>query len=408
MEVSEYLVGSPAFKAGVAGDPCQAGSIPVHLRQTIAPTATCGHGPIAFLGEVRSDRAMRISISVGSAYYNGDHWDDLVEYVKAADRMGLDSVWSAEAWGMEAVASLGYLAAVTENIRLGTGIMQISARTPAATAMTAMALDRLSDGRFSLGLGVSGPQVVEGLHGASFAQPLGRLREYMEIVRMAMDGERIIYDGRHHVLPRPGGEGKALKISIPPRPDLPIYLASLGPKSLELTGELADGWLGTSFVPEHADIMLDPIRAGAAKAGRDINEIDIMVGAQISASEDVDALLDTHRPAMAFTLGGMGSAKTNFYNSAFSRAGFADIAADVQRLWVEGDKAAAAAAVPDELLLQSYLIGTPDMVRDRVRAYADAGVNALRVSPQGTTASERIAHLEMAVDLIRSATASTA
>lgn len=348
---------------------------------------------------------MRVSVSVGSAYYNGDNWEDLVEYVRAADQLGLDSVWSAEAWGMETIASLGYLAACTENIRLGTGIMQISARTPSMTAMSAMALNRLSNGRFSLGLGVSGPQVVEGLHGAPFAKPLGRLREYIEIVRMAMNGERIVYDGKHYVLPRPGGEGKALKLSIPPQPDLPIYLATLGPKSLELTGELADGWLGTSFIPEHSDVLLDPIRAGAAKAGRTLDDIDIQINANLAVSDDVDTLLERARGGMAFTLGGMGSATTNFYNAAYSRAGFADIAADVQRLWHQGDKAAATALVPDELLLQAYPIGTEDMVKDRIRAYADAGVNVLRLGPHGKTAADQIAHLEMAVDLIRSATA---
>lgn len=345
---------------------------------------------------------MRISVSVGSAYYDGDNWDQLVEYVQAADRLGLDTAWSAEAWGMEAVASLGYLAAKTENIRLGSGIMQISARTPATAALTALSMAQISNDRFTLGLGVSGPQVAEGLHGDAFAHPLGRLREYIDIVRMGLRGERLQYEGRHYVLPRPGGEGKALKPSIPPRPDLPIYLATLGPKSLELTGAVADGWLGTSFIAEHSDVLLDPIRAGAAKAGRTIDDIDIQIGAQITVSDDVDQLVERARPAMAFTLGGMGSATTNFYNSAFSRAGYEDIARDVQRLWVEGDKAAAAAAVPDELVLAAYMIGTESMVRARIRAYADAGVNCLRLAPQGRTAAEQIAHLEMATDLIRS------
>ena len=348
---------------------------------------------------------MKVSISVGSAYYDGENFDEIVAYVRAADRLGVDTVWSAEAWGMDAVASLGYLAAVTERIRLGSGIMQISARTPATTALTALSLAQISGDRFSLGLGVSGPQVVEGLHGAPFAKPLARLREYIEIVRLGISGERMVLDGEHYVLPRPGGEGKALKSSIRPHPDLPIYLATLGPKSLELTGELADGWLGTSFVPEHADVLLDPIRAGAAAAGRSLDDIDIQINAQLLVSDDVDALIERARPGMAFTLGGMGSATTNFYNAAYSRAGYADICQEVQRLWVAGDKAAAAAAVPDELVLSAYLIGDEQMVRDRVRAYAAAGVDTLRVAPQGRTSSEQIAHLEMAMDLIASATA---
>jgi len=346
---------------------------------------------------------MKVSISVGSAYYDGSDWDGLVEYVKAADRLGVDTVWSAEAWGMEAVASLGYLAAVTDNIRLGTGIMQISARTPAATAMSALALDRISDGRFSLGLGVSGPQVVEGLHGEPFAKPLARLREYMSIVRMAMNGERIVHDGEHYTLPRPGGQGKALKLAIPPQPDLPIYLATLGPKSLELTGELADGWVGTSFIPEHADVMLGPIQAGAERAGRSLGDIDLQINSQIAVSEDVDALLDRARSGMAFTLGGMGSATTNFYNSAYSRAGYADVAERVQRLWVEGDKHAATAAVPDELLLDAYPIGTREMVAKRIAAIAAAGVDAIRIGPTGRTTADKIEHLEMTVDLVASA-----
>jgi len=347
---------------------------------------------------------MRISVSVGSAYSDGEDWDDVVAYVRAADRLGVDTVWSAEAWGMEAVASLGYLAAVTENIRIGSGIMQISARTPATATLTALSLAQISGDRFTLGLGVSGPQVVEGLHGAAFAKPLSRLREYIDIVRLGLRGERFVYDGEHYVLPRPGGEGKALKSAIPPKPDLPIYLATLGPKSLELTGEVADGWLGTSFIPERADVLLDPIRAGADRAGRSIDDIDIQINAQLSVSEDVDAAIARAKPGMAFTLGGMGSATTNFYNAAYSRAGYGEVAAEVQRLWVEGDKAAAAAAVPDELVLSTYLIGNEEMVRDRIRAYAAAGVDCLRLAPQGRTSAKQIAHLEMAVDLINTAT----
>ncbi len=347
---------------------------------------------------------MKVSISVGSAYYDGSHWPQLVEYVKAADRLGVDTVWSAEAWGMDAVASLGYLAAVTERIRIGSGIMQISARTPATTALTALSLAQLSGDRFTLGLGVSGPQVVEGLHGAAFADPLGRLREYVDIVRVILRGERARYDGRHYVLPRPGGEGKALKSSIPPHPDLPIHLATLGPKSLELTGELADGWLGTSFIPEHADVLLDPIRRGAERAGRSMADIEIQVNAQLAVSEDVESLIATAKAGMAFTLGGMGSATTNFYNAAYSRAGFADAAQAVQRLWVEGDKAAAVAAVPDELVLSAYLIGTESMVRERIRACHRAGIDTLRLAPSGRTVAEQIAHLEMSLDLVRTAT----
>jgi F420-dependent oxidoreductase-like protein len=345
---------------------------------------------------------VRVSVSIGSAYYDGENWEDLVEYVVEADRLGVDTAWSAEAWGMESVASLGFLAARTERIRLGTGIMQVSARTPAMAAMTALSLARLSQNRFSLGLGISGPQVVEGLHGAAFARPLGRLREYVTIVRSALAGEKVSFEGDQFVLPRPGGEGKALRLSMPPNPHLPIYLATLGEKSLELTGELADGWLGTSFIPEKSAALLDPIRVGAARAGRRLEDLDIQVNAHLEVSEDVEGLIDRYRQGMAFVLGAMGSAKTNFYNAAYARAGYADVAREVQQLWIGGDKRAAVAAVSDELVLSAGLIGTEDMVRERIRAFRDAGVNVLRIAPNGRSSKEQIEHLEQAMDLIRS------
>ncbi len=343
---------------------------------------------------------MKTSISIGSAYYDGEGWGGLVEFVEAADRLGVDSAWSAEAWGMDSVASLGYLAGCTSRIRLGTGIMQVSSRTPAMTAMTALSLAKLSGDRFCLGLGLSGPQVVEGLHGAAFERPLGRLREYVAIVRMALSGEKLEFEGEHFQLPRRGGEGKALRLSMTPKPELPIYLATLGEKSLELTGEVADGWLGTSFIPERADAMLEPIRRGAARANRSLSDIEIHVGGNLEISEDVEGLLDKYRKGMAFTLGAMGSAKTNFYNAAYARAGFEDAAKEVQTLWVSGKKQEAIAAVPDEMLLAANLIGTEQMVRARLRAFRDAGVDVLRLSAPGRSTKDRIAHLEQNLDLI--------
>lgn len=344
---------------------------------------------------------MKTSIQIGNAYYDGAPFSDTVALTTAADRFGVDYAWSAEAWGMETIAPLAHLSAVTENIKLGTGIVQISARVPAMTAMTALTMAMVSDDRFCLGLGVSGPQVVEGLHGASFAKPLGRLKEYTEIVRMGISGERLVYDGEHYVLPRPGGEGKALKLGCPPKPDLPIYLATLGPKSLEYTGEAANGWLGTSFVPEHANIFFDCIRTGAERANRSLADIDLQVGGVFEISDDIDGLIERYRPSLAFVLGGMGSAKTNFYNQAYSRAGYADAAAEVQRLWVDGDKAAAAAAVPEDLVLSANLIGDEAMVKARIQAHADAGVNTLRLGITGKTIDQRIDNLEQAVDLVR-------
>jgi len=268
-------------------------------------------------------------------------------------------------------------------------------------AMTAQSLATVSNNRFVLGLGVSGPQVVEGLHGAAFAHPLGRLRECLQIIRKGLSGERLSFEGKHYLLPRPGGEGKPIKLSQPPRPELPIYLATLGPKSMEMTGELADGWLGTSFIPENADVFLEPLNRGLKKSGRVLSDIDIQVGGSFEIGDNVEQMIEARRPAMAFTLGGMGSAKTNFYNDAFKRAGYADEAVEVQSLWVDGKKDQAIRAVPDEMVLKTSLIGTEDMVRERLRAYRDAGVTTLRVSTGGKDWRERTDSLAEAIDLVQ-------
>lgn len=346
---------------------------------------------------------MKTAIAIGSAYSSGTDWDNLVDYTIAADRMGVDQAWSAEAWGMDAIVPLAYLAAKTERIQLGTGILQISSRVPSMIAMTAQSMDTVSKGRFILGLGVSGPQVVEGLHGAAFAKPLGRMRECVEIVKMGLAGEKLQYQGEHYVLPRPGGEGKPIRLAQPPRPNLPIYLATLGPKSLQMTGELADGWLGTCFLPEHADVFLDELRTGASKAGRSLDDIDIEAGGYFEVSDDVERLIGQLKPGLAFTLGAMGSAKTNFYNDAYCRAGFEDDAKAVQSLWIAGKRDEAVARVPDELVLMANLIGTKDMVRTRIKAFSDAGVNTLRLATGGQTWPERTAALEAAMDFIRQA-----
>ena len=345
---------------------------------------------------------MKTSISIGSAYYNGEDWDELVAYTQRAEKFGVDQAWSAEAWGMDAIVPLAYLAAKTESIGLGTGIMQISARVPSMIAMTSQSMATVSNDRFILGLGVSGPQVVEGLHGASFANPLGRLRECIQIVKLGLAGERVQFDGKHYVLPRPGGEGKPIRLSQPPRPQLPIYLATLGPKSLEMTGELADGWLGTSFMPEHADVFLDPLRRGAEKAGRNFADIDIQIGVGFEIGENVEQMIEARKPGMAFTLGGMGSAKTNFYNDAFRRAGYEDAAEEVQALWIKGDKPAAIQRVPDEMILKTSLIGTKEMIRERLSAYRAAGVSTLRLGTGGKSWAERSDALEESLDLVKS------
>src|SRR5215467_175630 len=349
---------------------------------------------------------MKLAIYFAPASYsassNTEDWETASTYAIEAERLGVDIAWSAESWGHDAVTPLAYLAAKTTRMRLGSGIMQIVARTPAMTAMTALTLASLSGGRFVLGLGVSGPQVVEGWHGVSFARSLQRLREVISIVRMITRGERLTYNGEIYQLPLPGSEGKALVSSARPRPNIPIYLATLGPKSLELTGELADGWLGTSFMPEHASIFFDHIAAGAARAGRSLSNLDLQVAAGVVAfSDDIDALIAPRKPGLAFTLGAMGSRQHNFYNEVFRRAGYADVAIEVQDLWLKGQRKEATALVPDELVLKTNLIGTEEMVRDRLRKHHDAGLNTLVVSPEGQTLEGRLATLGRLVELVK-------
>ena len=343
---------------------------------------------------------MKTAIGIGMA--GNENWDDLSEFVVEAERLGVDYVWSAEAWGNDAVTPLAYLAAKTSRIKLGTGIMQAVARTPANVAMTAMTLASMSHGRFVLGLGASGPQVVEGWHGVPFRKPIRRIREIIEIVRIVSRGERLEYHGEIYDLPLPGGEGKPLKSAARPEPNIPVYLATLSPKSLEMTGEIADGWIGTSFIPEHANVFFDHIARGAERAGRRLTDIDLQAGGAIVFSDDVRGLIARHRPGIAFTLGAMGSRQHNFYNAAFRRAGYEEEALAVQRLWLEGKRKEATDLVPDEMVAGVNLLGTEQMVRDRIRAYRDAGVTTLRLAPEGPSLRERLDTLGRAVDLVKS------
>jgi len=344
---------------------------------------------------------MKVSIAIGGAASGKRRdFDEQVEYVVEADRLGVDTVWSAEAWGQDAVSPLAFLAARTERIRLGTGIMQISARVPAMTAMTALTMATISNDRFILGLGASGPQVVEGLHGRPFKAPLSRMRETVEIIRLAFAGEKIAYQGRYHQLPLPGGEGKALRLSQPGNDRIPIYLATLGPASLEYTGAAADGWLGTSFTPEHADAHLAHIQRGAEGAGRTLADVDIQVGGMVAFGTDLDALVEPLRMGMAFTLGAMGSPTTNFYNEAYRRGGWDEAAAEVQSLWVAGRREEAAARVPAAMITQANLLGDEAMVKARIAAFREAGVTTLRVQPAGATLRDRIETLARVMDLV--------
>jgi len=346
---------------------------------------------------------MKVSIGIGGAASGRKRdFDEQVDYVVEAERLGVDQVWSAEAWGQDAISPLAYIAARTSRIRLGTGIMQISARVPAMTAMTALTMASISNDRFILGLGASGPQVVEGLQGRPFKAPLTRMKETVEIIKLAFAGEKIEYHGKYHELPLPGGQGKALRLSQPGNVNIPIYLATLGPRALEYTGAAADGWLGTSFTPEHAGAHLDYLRRGAEGTGRSLDDVDIQVGGTVAFGDDLDALVEPLKPAMAFTLGAMGSARTNFYNDAFKRGGWEAAALEVQRLWIAGRRPEAIAKVPPEMVIQANLLGDTEMVRNRIRAYRDAGVTTLRVMPQGRDLDEKLSTLGRVMDLVRS------
>lgn len=342
---------------------------------------------------------MLTSIHVGGPAGSRDSWNDTVTLVREAERLGVDMVWSAEAWGADAVSPLGYLAAVTERVTLGTSIMQISARSPAMTAMTALTIARMTDNRFILGLGVSGPQVVEGLHNTRFAQPLARLAEYVDIIRSAFAGDKIKHQGDHYQLPLPDGPGKSLRLAFEPNPDIPIWLATLGPKSLAFTGEAADGWAGTSFVPSGAAETLGIVRAAAQQCGR--NNLMYEAGGAVSFGDDIDALMEPRRPGIAFTLGAMGSATQNFYNDAYSRAGYAEAAAKVRDMYLKGDRSGAAAAIPAELILETNFLGDTAAVTERVQAYADAGITVLRCQPEGDTLDERLDTLGRIVDITK-------
>jgi F420-dependent oxidoreductase-like protein len=333
------------------------------------------------------------------------NWPETVDFVVEAEKLGMDICWVAEAWGAEAPSPLGYLAAKTERLLLGSAIIQLATRTPMAIARAAITLSNLSEGRFLLGLGPSGPQVIEGLHGVPFARPLSRMRETVEIVRQATSGEKVSYTGREFQLPLPGGEAKPMRLSMRAEHDMPIYLATLSPKMLHLTGEIADGWLGTSFVPEGAkEAYFDHLDAGLVASGRSRTDLDICQGAEVAFAEDEDALnamVAGRKKELAFSLGGMGSATTNFYNSAYSRQGWAEVAAEVRERWQAGDRDGAAGLVTDEMVLATTLIGTEDMVRERLRVWRDAGVDTVRFYPAGETLDARLTNLGRAIDLVR-------
>ncbi len=328
-----------------------------------------------------------------------------LEFAREAERVGVDSVWVAEYWAYDAFTPLAAIAAVTEHVQLATGIAQLGARTPAMLAMTALGVQALSNGRLILGIGVSGPQVMEGWHGVPFDRPVQRSRETIEIVKMIASGERLAYDGAMYQLPLPGSQGRAIRSRAEATP-VPVYIAALGPANLRLTGQLADGWIGNSFFPATADVFIDPIRESAVDAGRSLDDIDRVVAVSLEFTEDDPAAIETagrrHADGYAFTFGAMGTAKQNFYNDAFARQGFGDDVAAVRELWAAGDRAAAEARVPIEIGLGTNLVGPPHVVRERLVDYERSGVTTLRVGVSGTF-DERIEALEALVDLARDA-----
>ena len=348
---------------------------------------------------------MDLGINLG--YWGTAGTDDLAamkELVKAADQAGYRVAWLAEAYGSDVPSLAAYLSAFTTNLEWGSGVLQIPARTPAMTAMTAATLDKITGGRFRLGLGVSGPQVSEGWHGVRFDDPLGRTREYVEIIRLAFGRKNVEHHGKHFELPLPDGPGKALRLLLlPERPQVPIYLAAIGPRNMELTGEIADGWLGIFVSPEHLPEQLDQLRTGRKLAGHpdgSLEGFDIAATAGLSIAADLDRGADRLRDHAALYLGGMGSRTKNFYNALARRMGFEEAAEQVQDLYLNRKHRDAAAAVPREFIDRTALVGPREHIAERLHADADAGVATLNVSPAGDSLPERIAALHTLAELM--------
>jgi F420-dependent oxidoreductase-like protein len=322
--------------------------------------------------------------------------------VQEAERLGYDSVWTAEAYGSDAATILAWLAQATETIKLGSAIFQMPGRSAAMTAMTAATIDQLSDGRMLLGIGSSGPQVAEGWHGQRFARQLQRTREYVDVVRMALARERVEYHGETLELPLPDGPGKALKLTIAPVQErIPIYVAAIGPKNTTLTAEIADGWIPTLFSPEHVGEFRPLLEEGFARAGggKGLEDFDIAPTVTVMVSDDRESARDAMRHYIALYVGGMGSRKQNFYNQLVQRYGYEAAAQEVQDLYLEGRKDEAAAALPGELIDTLTLCGPADVVRDRLAVFRDAGVGTLMISPMAWSFQDRLEQLRLVADL---------
>ena len=343
---------------------------------------------------------MKISMQMPYA----GRFEKSVEQTLALEKAGVDIVYVAEAYSFDAVSVMGYLAAKTSTIQIASGILPIYSRTPTLLAMTAAGVDFISNGRCILGLGASGPQVIEGFHGVPYEAPLGRTREIVEICRKVWAREeKLTYDGKYYQLPLPlersksGGLGKPLKIiNHPVRSQIPIHIASLGPKNIELTAELAEGWLPLFYVPEKADAAFgDALARGYAKRDPELGPMDIVAGGTVSIGDDVKGALDFARPMVALYVGGMGSRDKNFYNQLVCRYGYEAEAREIQDLYLDGKKDEAAAAIPVDLLEGINLIGPAGYVAERVAAFAEAGVTVLNVNfPFTMGFDEQISQLE--------------
>jgi F420-dependent oxidoreductase-like protein len=307
------------------------------------------------------------------------------EFAVAAERIGVTSLWVPEVWGYDALTGLAYLAAKTSSINLGTFVVQLGSRSPAMLATSALSLQALSGGRFLLGIGTSGPRVMEGWHGVRFRKPVQTTRETIEIVRIVSRGERLEHAGEVYPLPLPDSRGAALRPMV--KPDhVPVYVAAMGPQNLRLTGELADGWLGNAFIPEAAEVFFAPLREGAQQVGRTLDRLDLVAPVAVEFHDDqaaADAAARRHADGYAFTIGAMGTGSKNFYNDAFTRLGYGAEVETVARLWQAGKQDEARSAVPLDLGRLTNLLGTPDAIADRVSRYRAAGITTLLAKLEG-------------------------
>jgi F420-dependent oxidoreductase-like protein len=342
-----------------------------------------------------------VKLGLNLGYWGAGNDADNLALAQEADDLGYAVAWVAEAYGSDAPTVLAFVAARTRRIDLGSAIFQIPGRTPANCAMTAATLDTLSGGRFRLGLGVSGPQVSEGWHGVRFDKPVARTREYSDIVKLALRREKVRYEGTHYVLPLPGGPGKALQLTVHPvREHIPMYLAAVGPKNLELSGELFDGWLAIFYSPDFAHEQLAHVAAGREKAGRTLEGFDVVPTVPIVVGDDPRACADPVRAYAALYVGGMGSRDKNFYNQLAARMGYDEAAARVQDLYLDRKPREAAAAVPYEFLDATALLGPKERIAEKMQALAASGVTTLTLSPFAGSLEERRATLRTALDAL--------